>query len=202
MALRISATVWYRMTHWKVLTKERDDVEHTLVDDPDFEPGVTIPMPVRLRQSSRERRPVRHDDYVTYLTVNNEIGTKPVSFNDDKLTTGTMEIGCDSQSAIALAKSDEFRARSKHIDVRHHYIREKVNSQSAIALAKSDEFRARSKHIDVRHHYIREKVNDLTIGLTHISTDHMVADLLTKALPKTKHFFCTKEMGLIHSIKN
>ncbi|KAK9709871.1 hypothetical protein QE152_g26345 [Popillia japonica] len=47
---------------------ERDDVEHTLVDDPDLEPGVTIPMPVRLRQSSRERRPVRHDDYVTYLT--------------------------------------------------------------------------------------------------------------------------------------
>ncbi|KAK9685591.1 hypothetical protein QE152_g37928 [Popillia japonica] len=44
-------------------------------------------------------------------------------------------------------------------------------------------------------------VNDLTIGLKHISTDHMVADLLTKALPKTKHFFCTKEMGLIDSLK-
>ncbi|KAK9704478.1 hypothetical protein QE152_g27841 [Popillia japonica] len=58
--------------------EERDDVEHTLVDDPDFEPGVTIP--VRLRQSSRERRPVRHDDYVRYLT--NEIGTDPISFND------------------------------------------------------------------------------------------------------------------------
>ncbi|KAK9747445.1 hypothetical protein QE152_g5230 [Popillia japonica] len=61
---------------------DRDDVEHTLVDDPDFEPDVPISMPVRLRQSSRERRPVRHDDYVTYLTVNNEIGTDPVSFND------------------------------------------------------------------------------------------------------------------------
>ncbi|KAK9681382.1 hypothetical protein QE152_g38351 [Popillia japonica] len=73
------------------------------------------------------------------------------------------------------------------------------DSQSAFALAKSDG--ARSKHIDVRHHYIREKVNDLTIGLTHILTDLMVADLLTKAVPKTKHFFCTKEMGLIDSIK-
>ncbi|KAK9703048.1 hypothetical protein QE152_g29579 [Popillia japonica] len=76
------------------------------------------------------------------------------------------------------------------------------DSQSTIALAKSDGFRARSEHIDVRHHYIREKVNDLKIGLTHISTDHMVADLLTKAVPKTKHFFCTKEMGLIDTIKN
>ncbi|KAK9745734.1 hypothetical protein QE152_g6667 [Popillia japonica] len=48
----------------------------------------------------------------------------------------------------------------------------------------------------------RKEVNDLAIGLTHISTDHMVAALLTKALPETKHFFCTKEMGLIDSIKN
>ena len=41
-----------------------------------------------------------------------------------------VEIGCDNQSAIKLAESDGYRARSKHIDVRHHYIREKVNDST------------------------------------------------------------------------
>lgn len=36
------------------------------------------------------------------------------------------EIRCDNQSAINLANNDCFRARSKHIDVRHHFIRDKI----------------------------------------------------------------------------
>lgn len=36
----------------------------------------------------------------------------------------------DSQSAIKLAESDGFRQRSKHIDIRHHYIREKVEDKT------------------------------------------------------------------------
>ncbi|XP_067208508.1 uncharacterized protein [Linepithema humile] len=40
--------------------------------------------------------------------------------------TNAIKIKCDNQSALGLAKTDGFRARSKHIDVRHHYIREKV----------------------------------------------------------------------------
>ena len=31
---------------------------------------------------------------------------------------------CDNQSAIALAKNLVFYARTKHIDVRHHFVRE------------------------------------------------------------------------------
>ena len=33
-------------------------------------------------------------------------------------------IYCDNKSAICLAKNPEFHARSKHIDIRHHFIRE------------------------------------------------------------------------------
>lgn len=35
---------------------------------------------------------------------------------------------CDNVSAIRLARNDEFHRRSKHIDVRYHYIRELLKS--------------------------------------------------------------------------
>lgn len=37
-------------------------------------------------------------------------------------------IKCDNQSAISLAEVEMFRKRSKHIDIRYHHIRDKVNS--------------------------------------------------------------------------
>ena len=36
---------------------------------------------------------------------------------------------CDSQSAINLAKNSNFHARSKHIDVRYHWIRDVLDSK-------------------------------------------------------------------------
>ena len=45
---------------------------------------------------------------------------------DDKDTAKAVIIFGDNQGAIALAKNPEFHARSKHIDIRHHFVREKV----------------------------------------------------------------------------
>jgi transposase InsO family protein len=42
------------------------------------------------------------------------------------VTTNRMLMNMDSQGAIALAKNPEFHARTKHIDVQHHFIREHV----------------------------------------------------------------------------
>lgn len=36
-------------------------------------------------------------------------------------------IYCDNQGAIALAKNPQFHARTKHIDIQHHFVREKIN---------------------------------------------------------------------------
>ena len=36
---------------------------------------------------------------------------------------------CDSQSAIHLSKNSTFHSRSKHIDVRYHWIREVLNDK-------------------------------------------------------------------------
>lgn len=39
---------------------------------------------------------------------------------------GQIEIWSDSQSAICLAKNPTFYARTKHIDVQYHFVREMV----------------------------------------------------------------------------
>ena len=40
-----------------------------------------------------------------------------------------VQIKCDNESAIKLASNPVFHARTKHIEVRHHFIREKVLNQ-------------------------------------------------------------------------
>ena len=39
-----------------------------------------------------------------------------------------MTIYSDNQSAISLAKNSTFHARTKHIDIRHHFLREKIEN--------------------------------------------------------------------------
>lgn len=43
-------------------------------------------------------------------------------------TLECITIFCDNCSAIKLAKNPTFHARSKHIDIRHHFIREALES--------------------------------------------------------------------------
>jgi len=39
---------------------------------------------------------------------------------------GPTKLMCDNKSAIALAKNPVFHGRSKHIDIKYHYIRELI----------------------------------------------------------------------------
>jgi hypothetical protein len=42
------------------------------------------------------------------------------------IPTGPLKLNSDNQGAIALAKDNKFHARTKHIDIRYHFIREAV----------------------------------------------------------------------------
>jgi hypothetical protein len=44
----------------------------------------------------------------------------------DERDIPTTVIYGDNQGAIALAKNPKFHGRSKHVDIQHHYVREKV----------------------------------------------------------------------------
>ncbi|KAK3012501.1 hypothetical protein RJ639_008525 [Escallonia herrerae] len=60
---------------------------------------------------------------------------------------GGILLHCNSQSAIHLAKNQVYHARTKHIDVRYHRIREWINS-GEINLSKIHTQRKRSGHAD------------------------------------------------------
>jgi len=48
----------------------------------------------------------------------------------------SVQIYCDSQSAMHLAKEHRYRKRAKHIDVRYHRIRQWVAVEKVIDLIK------------------------------------------------------------------
>ena len=60
------------------------------------------------------------------------------------------------------------------------------DNQSYIALTKNPWHHQNSKHIEIRHHYLREKAQHGDIQLIYCPTEEMIADVLTKALPKSK----------------
>ena len=57
----------------------------------------------------------------------------------------------------------------------------------ALSLAKNPEHHGRAKHIDIRMYYIRQEVQNGSIQLGYVATRKMVADRLTKPLPRPKH---------------
>jgi hypothetical protein len=71
-----------------------------------------------------------------------------------------------------------------------------VDNQGGIALAKNPVFHDRSKHIDIQYHFTQELVKDEKIRLQYVPTADMVADLLTKALPRVRHELLSKGIGL------
>lgn len=69
-------------------------------------------------------------------------------------------IYCDNQGAIALSKDDRFHARTKHIDIRFHFIRKSVEQN----------------YLQVLYCPTEDMIADaLTKGLPHIKTKHFAS---------------------------
>ena len=70
------------------------------------------------------------------------------------------------------------------------------DNQGTIALSENPQFHRRSKHFLPKLHFIREKVSDETITIEYCATEQMMADVLTKALPKSAHQSHVHRMGM------
>ena len=71
------------------------------------------------------------------------------------------------------------------------------DNQGAGRLAQDHIPHSRAKHIDIRHHFVRQVIRDKVIKLTHMPTEKMIADVLTKGLPGEKHKYCVEGLGLV-----
>lgn len=68
-------------------------------------------------------------EYIALSTTVREIlWLKQLSKECEDRPQSKIKIWCDNQSAIDLGKSEAYRPRTKHIDIRYHHIRDKVES--------------------------------------------------------------------------
>jgi hypothetical protein len=70
-----------------------------------------------------------------------------------------------------------------------------TDNQASLSLLKNGAISPASKHIDVVFHAVRDSVLRNHIIFSYISTDKMVADFLTKALPLPKFKWCMEALG-------
>ena len=72
----------------------------------------------------------------------------------------------------------------------------RMDNQGALQLLKNPITSMKSKHIGVVYQFARERVERKELAFECIKTELNVVDVLTKALPKEKHAFCSEGMGV------
>ena len=70
------------------------------------------------------------------------------------------------------------------------------DSQRAICLEKAPRFNSRTKHIDIKYHFVQDACTQGLIDLNYLPTAKMLADIMTKLLPRDTHQRHTQGMGL------
>ena len=63
------------------------------------------------------------------------------------------------------------------------------DNNGSIALNYDPVFHESTKHVEAADHYTRELVQRGIVDITHVTTDKMIADALTKPLPFTQFIF-------------
>eukprot|EP00253_Pinus_taeda_P036696 PITA_36696 len=70
------------------------------------------------------------------------------------------------------------------------------DNQSCIKLSDNPVFHDRSRHIDIQCHFAKDCVQRGTVQLSYTPTGEQVADILTKALGKSKFDYFREKMGM------
>ena len=60
------------------------------------------------------------------------------------------------------------------------------DNNGAIDLSRNAKYHNRTKHIDISHHFVRERVKSKEIDVVHCPSKDMVADVLTKGIPRVQ----------------
>lgn len=69
------------------------------------------------------------------------------------------------------------------------------DNQGCISFTGAQKHHSRAKHIDIRYNFIREAITDGEIKIVYCPTEKMIADILTKSIPKAQHITLTRLIG-------
>lgn len=70
------------------------------------------------------------------------------------------------------------------------------NKQTVDLLVKEDpQLRTKLRHVDIHHHWLRQEVQNGRVLVEWVPTNKMVADGLTKLLPRQKHAKFVEMLG-------
>ena len=61
------------------------------------------------------------------------------------------------------------------------------DNMSTIRLVASGRFNPRTRHVNARYHYCHDLVEEGVVQITHLPTESMPSDALTKALGPVEH---------------
>ena len=120
------------------------------------------------------------------------INNGPVFWSSRKqpsVATSTMEaeyIALSDASRECIARMQLFS--DLHIQVNKPVLL--CDNQAALSIVRYPVHHQRSKHIAIRYHYIRDAFNNGKFDIQYVPSAEQLADILTKALPLTRHYRC------------
>jgi len=76
------------------------------------------------------------------------------------------------------------------------------DNQSAIAIAKSPGHHERTKHISIKFHFVRDNVDKEHVKLQYCPSKMMIADILTKAIPREQFEILRSKLGIVDGSTN
>lgn len=71
------------------------------------------------------------------------------------------------------------------------------DNQGAVEVINNTSHHGRTKHIDIKACFLRQHIIDSKLAdMTHVPSEDMIADILTKPLPKDRHYKLMKQMNV------
>ena len=117
------------------------------------------------------------------------IGSTTVSWYSRKQRSVALNSAEDEYMAASLAACEAIWMRKILVKLFESHLEPTViycDNQSCIKLSANPVFHDISKHIDIRYHHIRYCVQRRIMLLSYIPTEDQDADILTKALTRSK----------------